>query len=285
MFVARAVVPITLFLGLMVGLYLGSALSLFKTIVALTVIWGAPILMIFLWRRLTDTAVRVQVVVSLLLIGVLPLVVSAIPALRQSPALTITTAARTVSLTIPATRADVEAGLATKIDQPIIRERRLEPVPIFFEDGLARSNLSDPRSAEEGVGRFNAEIYLLSLFGVNFQNWNRAELLTARYLVDSIVPFVILIGVSLVTRPTEKRRLDCFYARMDTPIGATPEDDRRELEKTCEQPQRFAHRKLFPGSDWEFTRWERADVIGFSLCCGIVVLILVFFEGVLSIGM
>ena len=284
MIVARVAVPIILALGIVAALYIGSALSLFKTIVALSVVWGAPILMIFLWRRLTETAVRVQVIFSLLLIGVLPLAISAIPSLRESPALTLMTQEKTVNLSVRATQDDVKSGLATKVDQEIVRQHRIEPVAIYFEDGLALTDPTSPHSTKEGVGRFNTEIYLLSLFGLKLEAWTPAQLLTARYLVDSLVPFLILIGVSLVTKRTEPNRVNRFYARMQTPIGATPADDVREVELSYQNPHRYAHQKLFPSSDWEFMKWERIDVIGFSCCCGIVVLILLFFAWVLSLG-
>jgi hypothetical protein len=71
---------------------------------------------------------------------------------------------------------------------------------------------------------------------------------------------------------------------MQTPIGATPELDVLEVEKSYQNPHRFAAQKLFPGTQWEFTKWDRTDIIGFSICCLIVVLILLFFQGVLMIG-
>jgi Na+/proline symporter len=284
MVVARAAVPIILALGIVVALYIGSALSLFKTIVSLSVVWGAPILVIFLWRRLTETAVRVQVIFSLLLIGVLPLAVSAIAPLRQSPALTITTEGKTVALSVRATQEDVKSGLATSLGQPITRQHRIEPVAVYFEDGLARIDPTNPESPKEGVGRFNVEIYLLALLGLKLTAWTPAQLLTARYLVDSFAPFVLLFGVSLMTKPTDPDRVNRFYARMQTPVGATPEEDAREVQKSYQAPHRFADQKLFPRSDWEFMKWGRIDVIGFSACCGVVVLILLFFTGVLLLG-
>ncbi len=58
MFVARATVPAVLIAGICIGLYLNSVIALLKFAIVLLVIWGAPITLIFLWRRLTETAVR-----------------------------------------------------------------------------------------------------------------------------------------------------------------------------------------------------------------------------------
>jgi len=87
MIVARASVPTLLGLGILVALWMGNAISLLKFMMASGVIWGAPIFLIYQWRRLTKLAVTVEVVAMLIFIVIIPLVVSATPALRQSPAL------------------------------------------------------------------------------------------------------------------------------------------------------------------------------------------------------
>ena len=43
-------------------------------------------------------------------------------------------------------------------------------------------------------------------------------------------------------------------------------------------------RKLWPKSNWELTKWDRQDTLGFLGCCGLVGFILVFFKAVLTIG-
>ena len=41
------------------------------------------------------------------------------------------------------------------------------------------------------------------------------------------------------------------------------------MEATRRNPRRFDDRKLFPGSAWEFTKWDRVDTVGFLVCCGL----------------
>ena len=48
--------------------------------------------------------------------------------------------------------------------------------------------------------------------------------------------------------------------------------------------RRFDHHKLFPNSNWEFTKWDRQDALGFFGCCAFVGVILLFFKGVLALG-
>ena len=78
----------------------------------------------------------------------------------------------------------------------------------------------------------------------------------------------MLILVSLGTRPPDRARIDQFYGRMKTPVGATPELEAAAIEETRQQPARFDHTKLLgPSSAWEFCRWDREDTIGFFVCC------------------
>jgi hypothetical protein len=71
---------------------------------------------------------------------------------------------------------------------------------------------------------------------------------------------------------------------MKTPIGPTLDEDAKQVAISYADPRRYDHRKLFPGTAWEFTKWDRQDAIGFIGCCALVGFILVFFKAVLVIG-
>ena len=111
-----------------------------------------------------------------------------------------------------------------------------------------------------------------------------AQLLTTRYLVDALLPIGLLVVVSLLTRPRDPVRVARFYARMKTPVGPTLEDDAVAVEASYANPTRYDHLKLFPKSNWEFTKWDKRDALGFLCCCALVGLVLVVFKSVLVIG-
>ena len=284
MFIARLSVPVALILGVLIGLYLNSVIALLKFAIVFLVIWGVPITMMFFWRRLTEAAVRVEVVAMLLLICVLPWTVPQIPALARSEALTLMTRERIVTVQVPANAADVAAGRATAVGQEITRPQRVEPVSVYFEEGVVRVNPDDPNSPHTGRGLFRAEVWLISLLGVDVAGLNSAQLMTTRYLVDALLPILILVVVSLFTQQADPTRVARFYVRMKTPVGPTLEDDARAVEASYANPTRFDHTKLFPNSSWEFTKWNRQDALGFLVCCALVGFILVFFKAVLVIG-
>ena len=71
---------------------------------------------------------------------------------------------------------------------------------------------------------------------------------------------------------------------MKTPVAATLAQDAIEVNAGYANPRRFDHHKLFPNSNWEFTKWDRQDALGFFGCCAFVGVILLFFKGVLALG-
>ena len=284
MFVARASVPGILASGILVALVLGNAISLFKFIMAIAVTWGAPIFLIFHWRRLTETAVVVQVVASLLFIGVIPFTMSALPAVRQCPAFTVMTRELVSVERTVATAEDVKSGRATLPGAAIIKEHRTDPVPLYFEDGVARKDPANPNSPKEGIGRFNIEIYLMALLGVDVGAFTPPMIMTVRFVVDTLLPVLLLIVVSWITNPSDPEKLARFYVRLKTPVGATPEADHAAVCESYANPARFEHTKLFPNSNWEFSKWDRLDALGFLGCCAAVGAILLIFKGIMMIG-
>jgi Na+/proline symporter len=284
MVVARLTVPVVLALGICVGLYLNSVVALLKFAIVLLVIWGVPITLIFLWRRLTETAVRVQVVATLIFIAVIPWGVSFIPALAQSRALTLMTRERVVTVATRATAADVATHKAAAVGEKISRAQRIEPVSAYFEEGVVRLNPKDPNSPRTGKGLFRVEVYLVSLLGFDVAGFTPPLLMTTRYVVDALLPILILLVVSLLTPPTDPARVARFYVRLKTPVAATLAQDALDVQASYADPTRYDDRKLFRRTNWELTKWDRTDLLGFLGCCALVGGILVFFKFVLVLG-
>src|SRR5690606_36468004 len=134
--------------------------------------------------------------------------------------------------------------------------------PVYF-DTVARVRPEDPSSPLEGRTRFHTELYLLHLVGVPVEEMTPGHRFAARLLFDGLAPFVLLLGVSLFTRPPPRNVLDPFFGKMKTPVQPDPEADALEMGETMRRPDRFDHLKLFPRSSWEFTKWNRLDAVGF----------------------
>ena len=107
---------------------------------------------------------------------------------------------------------------------------------------------------------------------------------TIRVLIRTIVPFLILLLVSLVSVPDDKKRLDHFFVKMKTPVNPNPEIDKREMELSYQNPQRFDHLKLFPNTNWELNKWNKVDGVGFLVSVLVLIGIIVLLKVLLSIG-
>jgi SSS family solute:Na+ symporter len=217
--------------------------------------FGAAVLLAFFWRRLTAAAVWWCVILTTLVVLVIPWTASHVPGLRDHPGLTRMTAA---------------AGGAA-------------PAPVFY-NRVVRERPGDPASpfvAAPGLNRLNLECWLLSRTGVDVDVLSRTQRVTLQFLFDGIFPFVVLLAASLLTRPTDARRVAEFYGKMKTPVGATPELEAAALEATRSDPARFDHTKLWPRSNWEFCRWDRVDTIGFLVCSALSAAIVLLFVGFL----
>ena len=67
-----------------------------KTLITFNIFFGAVVLLVFVWRRLTAPAILISLAIWVLLIGILPPLVPAIAALRQHPSLVTRTEPRRV---------------------------------------------------------------------------------------------------------------------------------------------------------------------------------------------
>ncbi|MBI5382892.1 MAG: hypothetical protein HZA31_13420 [Opitutae bacterium] len=250
--IARWTIVCVMLIGLLAATTMRNMESIVRYIITVNVPFGAAILLMFFWRRLTVQAVWVSLLLSATLNIAIPLSGEYVPGLRDRASLL-------------AMAPDTEG----------------KPVPVYF-DTVVRLRPEDPTSPREGRGRLNMECYLLGRAGLPVARWTPNERLAAQYFWDGLFPFVVLILVSFVTRNRDQARVDFFYGKMKTPVGATPELDAAAMEETRRNPHRFAHTKLFGArSAWEFGKWDKVDTVGFLACCAVSGAIIALFWGLL----
>jgi hypothetical protein len=144
----------------------------------------------------------------------------------------------------------------------------VRPVAMYY-DKVVHTNPDDVHSPLIGTGRFNLEAWVLSKVGLNLEHMTFRDLQSVQFFFDGIFPFVMLAIVSLLTRPPPREKVDWFFGKMKTPVGATPELETAAMEETRRNPRRFDHTKLFPKSNWEWTKWDKVDTVGFVACLGV----------------
>jgi len=206
-----------------------------KFIIEVNVPFGAAVMLLYTWRRLTAGAVWAGVTLAIAFNLVVPRVAQHLDFFAQRPSLTV---------------ADAQAK------------------PVYFES-LVHQDPNNAASPLEGRGRFNFECFLLSRAGLRPAAMTAVQRETAKFFVDGLLPFALLIVFSFATPQAEKSRVDQFYGKMKTPVQPTPELDAAAVEETRRNPGRFDHQKLLPGTAWEFVKWDRTDAIGLLSCLAI----------------
>ncbi len=154
------------------------------------------------------------------------------------------------------------------------------PVSVYF-DSVVRTRADDPASPLEGRGRLHTELLILRAVGVDVVNLSPGGRLAGRFFVDGMLPILLILGASLLTRPPARDRVDQFFGKMKTPVGPTPDLEAAAVAETQRDPHRFDHLKLARGSAWEFTRWDKVDAAGFAIACVVTLAILGLFWALL----
>ena len=233
----RIAIVVILAFGVWAAATMDNVYAIVQLLLTVNVPFGAAVVLIYFWRRLSSKAVWATVLISAFLNILFPTWIG--------PNIAWISHSRTLTQQV---------------------EQGGRPQPVYFEN-VVRENPADPASALAGTGRFHVELWILGKAGVPVSSFTASGRNAARFIFDGLFPFVVLILVSLFTRPPEKARTDFFFGKMKTPVGETPELEFAGMEETQRNPHRFDDTKLFgPGSNWEFTKWNKIDAIGFIAC-------------------
>lgn len=275
-FIGRIIIVLVLLGGIVAAVWVDNLLHLFKYFIALPAVFGAAIWLAFVWRRLTKWAVIIQVVVCFSLYAVIPNLFQTLDVVCRNPAFLGETRSREVMITTGALEEDVADGRAEHVGQMIRRAHYTQPAGILFED-VVRQDPADPASPMVGRGRFCAEVWVLSWFGIDFASCSKAQLVATRFAFDALFPFVLLFGLSVVTKRNGEATLDRFYGKLHTPVQPCPEAEEEAIERAARHPEIYAAKKLWPNSNWEILRPGWIDLVGFGgswvLVGGILILL------------
>ncbi len=155
------------------------------------------------------------------------------------------------------------------------------------EEGNTRVLVQRYTNAHEGTGAFNLDFLLYYWLGIDLSKSSKATIETLRLPPRLLLPFLVLILASLITRREREEVLDRYYAKMRTVVDPDPETDRKNLEEAYANPKKYEAIRLFPNTDWEFVRPRRIDVVGFLVSvavCFLIVGLLAWLAGIGSGG-
>lgn len=282
-FAGRIVIMIILFASIFFALRVNDIFVMFKYVLSVGTIIGPALWLVYFWRRLTTRAVVIQMIVSIFITVVIPNVAPTFDSVRKNPALTLQTRERVAVLQTRALESDVAAGRAGRVGE-LIEKRHVQPPSAIFFDEVVRENPDDPNSPLVGKGAFRNQLYYLSLMGLPVADLSKAQLATFSFIFDIILPFLLLFGISLLTRKNSEKVLNEFYAAVHTPTVADQQEDQRLLNDAIAHPEKVEQRKLFPGTQWEFWKPTKLDIWGFVLCWALVALIILLYIVIMKIG-
>ena len=287
-FVGRIAIMTVLVLGMIVALGMNDIVAFINLQLTVNVPWGAAIVLMFFWRRLSRAAVWWCVGLSALLTILIPYGVQYVPSLAHRTALVQKTEPRVTYYTVGNAPESVRSIAAAQKVVPTklakINELSADAVvpahtviKLFAPDSVSmyflkvvRINPEDLNSPLTGTGRFNFEAWLVQKAGlVNLKAMTKPDLQAVQFYFDGALPFIVLFLVSFLTKAPEREKVNYFFGKMKTPVGATPELEVATMEETRRNPGRFDHTKLFPHSNWEWTKWDKTDTVGFVICLGV----------------
>lgn len=172
---------------------------------------------------------------------------------------------------------------------------------IFWNDGLGKNStletvredklddgtvvLVQRKTGEvKGEGRLKIDFLIYRWLGTfDLSNASKATLETLRLPPRVILPFVFLMLVSFVTPRGNKEQLDRYFAKMKTEVDADPIKDEAKLAESYANPTRYDHRRLMPGTDWEFMKPSKKDIMGFLAsvaACFVIIVLLMWVAGI-----
>lgn len=227
------------------------------------------------WRRATRQGAWSSITVAMLVFMILPFLLPAImPGMRTDPALQRQTEQRVIMHTSAATPRDVEERaqrIAAWSGDPAGA-----PAPLAPGDTIERPLIIRPRSLYwaqglqtvageiSGRGLFRVETWALDQFA-DLTRYPYAVNETLRYLVKILLPFLVLIIVSWLTPAPNSPEVTRFFLRMRTVVRRDRAEDARAVEYAYAHPESTEAGRLLPGTNLEFFKWNRRDLVGFII--------------------
>ncbi len=151
-------------------------------------------------------------------------------------------------------------------------------------DGQPEVLIEEKAGKMQGAGVFRLDFLLYHLAGYDLRQADNALLQTLRLPPRLVLPFVVMILLSLVTPRNSKAALDRYYVKMKTPVRGDAEEDAAELAASYANPDRFNNKRLLPFFGLEIQRPTLYDSLGFVVCVIICFAFLAFAYWLANLG-
>lgn len=282
-FVGRIAGGVVLIGAALIAMQFDSILQILKFMWEINVTVAATFWLGMKWRRANLKAAWASIGFTSILFFILPALLSAfwsglsqedyllkttkpVPIVREYTAKVADVKTRSHEISVwnslsPGERGNSVAPEQLKIGDKFEKTYILPQKSIFWTKGIKKSE----NGLLAGSGMLNIELVLLDWIGFDLSKNSYAMNETIRIVIRTIVPFLVFILVVFFTRRERNVRVDRFFAKMKTKVADDPQEDIKELELSYNDPKRFNYMKILPKSEWEFDKWDKEDIIGFSI--------------------
>lgn len=301
-FIGRIIGGFVVIGGALIATQFDTILQILKFMWEINVMVAASFWLGMKWRRANRIGAWSSIIITTVLFFILPIVVPTLVSqlrtndylLKSTCSVPIVRIYRARQMDVDARENEITAWQKLRADDKSQKVKPAElsvgeefekvyklPVrSIFWTKGIKLNG----QSKQQGAGMLNLELLLLDKIGFDLSSNPYALNETIRILIRTIVPFLVLILVSLSTRRDDKAMLDRFFVKMKTPVIKDHAADEKALAQSYANPNRFDHTKLFKASDWEFDKWNRQDTVGFLISIAGVFVVVGLMTLLVSIG-
>lgn len=151
---------------------------------------------------------------------------------------------------------------------PVDKSIALEVVrtDVNKDTGDVRETLDYPAGTQlQGAGSLKLNLLFYKPLGIDLGSKSTSSLKSLDLFPKIVMPFLVMIIASLLTRKNSDEALDRYYAKMKTPVDPNPEVDQQKLATAYADPSTCERVKLFPNSSLEFQKPTTEDAVGFTL--------------------
>ena len=251
------------------------------------------------WKRATRVGAWSSMIVTMLCFAALPMGLGLVPGVCQNDYLIKQTNPGPITRTYTARQFDVVRRQADirAWDEAHAKgvAQGARPDSLEAEDQMIKT-IQPPRKSVfwskgvreidgivQGQGLLYVDLVVIDQI-VDLSKLPYAMVETIRTLMRLILPFSVIIAVSLLTRPDDAQRLARFYAKMRTPVLVDRKQDQKQLAESLADTTRYSDKLLFPNSQFELFKWNRVDTIGFVLSVCVVFAIIGMLQFLLKVG-
>lgn len=289
--------------GALIATQFDSILEILKFMWEFFVIFAAAFWLGLKWRRANRQGAWASILVTLCLFYLLPVLFPLLaPSMRQNPELLVQTEPDPIVRSYVARDTDVEnrmkeiaewnsankAGIAVgeipkelKVGDEFTKTYDLPSKAIFWSKQPARND----EGKLEARGYLFPELFLLYKMGVPLNLKPYALNETIRMLIRLVFPFILLIIVSLLTKPQTDEKTLKFFLKMRTRVrGLGAEVDEEDLKEAFANPQKTESLLAFPNTSLEIYKWNKQDIRGFLIAVGVVFIVLGTLFFVVNLG-